>query len=57
VSLITQLYTEERYGNGPATPDEVIQHASRADKAWQRVRESILRRWVRRFWPFLPEEK
>ncbi|MEO0563783.1 MAG: hypothetical protein AAF125_16885, partial [Chloroflexota bacterium] len=52
VSAITEMYVQERYGRGPEEPGEVEQHASRADKAWQRTRENILGKWARRVIPF-----
>lgn len=45
VSMITQMYTEERYGARNPQDEQVT---SGSEKAWQRTRENILLRWVRR---------
>jgi len=50
VSAITHSYTEERYSQRNSARD--ARNADLADRAWPRVRESILVRWLRRFWPF-----
>jgi transglutaminase-like putative cysteine protease len=59
VGAITRMYVEERYGRGPGDKVDVAHHAKQADKAWDRARENILLRWLRRVIPFsrwlLPE--
>jgi transglutaminase-like putative cysteine protease len=53
VTAITRLYSAERYGprSRPVTdkPDT-------ADRAWLDTRKSILKRWLRRFVPFLGKD-
>ena len=53
IRTISDLYTRERYGSGKLEPGEYKHFAETADKAWYRTRGDILRRWLRRWLPFL----
>jgi hypothetical protein len=52
VTVITRMYTNERYGRGPKHPAEAANNAQIADKAWTDARRSILQRFLRRFTPW-----
>ena len=53
IRTISDLYTRERYGAASQAPGEDKAFAESADKAWYRTRGDILRRWLRRWLPFL----
>ncbi|MBZ0284505.1 MAG: DUF3488 and transglutaminase-like domain-containing protein [Anaerolineae bacterium] len=53
VTAITRMYTAERYGPGAQTPLETELQSEMADEAWSDTRGAILRRFLRRFIPFL----
>lgn len=53
VNAITRLYTSERYGTPPRQPLDVGRSAQIAEQAWPDARLAILKRWLRRFIPFL----
>lgn len=53
ITAITRLYTSERYGRGPTDPLQVSKQTQVADKAWIEARRSILRRFFKRFLPWL----
>ena len=53
IRTISDLYTRERYGSGKLDPGDSKRFAETADKAWYRTRGDILRRWLRRWLPFL----
>lgn len=52
VTAITRAYMRERYGRRDSSPG-TEQSADEADQAWSEARTSILRRWLRRFVPWL----
>lgn len=55
VTAITRTYTVERYsGKREGTPENAERNQI-ADNAWLDARSSILRRWIRRFIPFLKD--
>lgn len=52
IRTISDLYTRERYGDtGQGTGDNK-RFAARAERAWNRTRGNIIRRWLRRLLPF-----
>ncbi len=53
VSAITNLYSNERYGRRTRSPAEADAQSDMADEAWGETRASILRRYLRRFLPWL----
>lgn len=53
VTVITRAYIEERYGKIDTGTVEGSPHAQAADGAWPEARQHILRRWARRFLPWL----
>lgn len=53
VTAITRMYTSERYGPPAQTPLETELQSEMADEAWSDTRGAILRRFLRRFIPFL----
>ncbi len=53
VSAITNLYSNERYGRRTRSPAEADAQSDLADEAWTETRASILRRYLRRFLPWL----
>jgi hypothetical protein len=53
VTYITRTYIRERYSAPNSTIPETTQDTPASDKAWYEARGSILRRWLRRFIPFL----
>ncbi len=53
VSAITGLYAAERYGRPSPPAEERGPKDEMADEAWVDARSSILRRYLRRFFPFL----
>lgn len=53
VSAITNLYANERYGRRTRSPAESDAQSDLADEAWTETRASILRRYLRRFLPWL----
>ncbi len=50
IQTISDLYTHERYGQ---RVEDDTAFAETADKAWNRTRSNILRRWLERWLPFL----
>jgi transglutaminase-like putative cysteine protease len=52
VTAITRMYTAERYGRGAASPQDADLQADVADEAWSDTRGNILRRWLRRLFPW-----
>ena len=53
IRTISDLYTRERYGAVSQDQGESKAFAESAEKAWYRTRGNILRRWLRRWLPFL----
>lgn len=53
VSTITRSYIVERYAEPGKTTDERQYGEQVADEAWHDTRSSILKRWLRRFVPWL----
>ena len=53
IRTISDLYTRERYGAASQDRNENKTVAETAEKAWYRTRGNILRRWLRRWLPFL----
>jgi transglutaminase-like putative cysteine protease len=53
IRTISDLYTRERYGDANQEPGADKTFAETAEKAWYRTRGNILRRWLRRWLPFL----
>ena len=53
IRTISDLYTRERYGASNQDPGADKTFADTAEKAWYRTRGNILRRWLRRWLPFL----
>ena len=56
IRTISDLYTRERYGGVSQQIPEEDGYADSAARAWQRTRGNILRRWLRRWLPFLRGE-
>ena len=56
IRTISDLYTRERYGGVSQQVPEDDGYADSAARAWQRTRGNILRRWLRRWLPFLRGE-
>jgi len=52
IRTISSLYTRERYG-APAIGEDPQLFAQNAEQAWTQTRGDILRRWLRRWLPFL----
>jgi transglutaminase-like putative cysteine protease len=57
VTAITRLYTRERYGRGDGGTAEGTRNQQLADNAWTEVRRNIVVRWLRRFIPWLKDER
>ncbi len=55
ITVITRNYTVERYSNREKGSSEDIRQSQIADQAWSDARQSILKRWIRRFIPFLKD--
>ena len=53
IRTISDLYTRERYGAVSQDRGENKAFAETAEKAWYHTRGNILRRWLRRWLPFL----
>ena len=53
IRTISDLYTRERYSASSQDRNENQAFAESAEKAWYRTRGNILRRWLRRWLPFL----
>ena len=53
IRTISDLYTRERYGASNQDQGADKAFAETAEKAWFRTRGNILRRWLRRWLPFL----
>ena len=53
IGAISDLYTRERYGVEKQDPGENARLTKRAERAWNRTRGNIIRRWLRRLLPFL----
>lgn len=53
IRTISDLYTRERYGASGQDPGADKTFTESAEKAWYRTRGNILRRWLRRWLPFL----
>lgn len=53
VTAITRLYTTERYGRENDNPLQVSKQTQIADKAWTEARSNIIRRFLKRFVPWL----
>ncbi len=53
IGAISDLYTRERYGSGETHADDSRHFEATAERAWTRTRRNILRRWLRRWIPFL----
>jgi len=53
VTAITRAYTVERYSHNSAGTPQSARHAQIADNAWSEARTNIVKRWLRRFIPFL----
>lgn len=56
IRTISDLYTRERYGSGVDADDD-SGSAESAERAWTRTRGNILRRWLRRWLPFLRRDR
>ncbi|MCY4018732.1 MAG: transglutaminaseTgpA domain-containing protein [Chloroflexi bacterium] len=52
IRTISDLYTRERYGNTSQGAGDNKRFAARAERAWNRTRGNIIRRWLRRLLPF-----
>lgn len=52
IRTISDLYTRERYGDTSQAAGDNERFAARADRAWNRTRGNIIRRWLRRLLPF-----
>ena len=52
IRTISDLYTRERYGDTSQDSGDNKRFADRAEKAWNRTRGNIIRRWLRRLLPF-----
>lgn len=57
VTTLARLYTIERYAprNGSTPTDADAQQGQVADRAWQDTRRNIVRRFLKRFFPWLEE--
>ena len=53
IRTISDLYTRERYGGVSQQAGDDDRYAESAARAWTRARGNILRRWLRRWLPFL----
>ncbi len=56
IRTISDLYTRERYGGVSQQAGEDEGYAESADRAWNRARGNILRRWLWRWLPFFRRE-
>ena len=54
IQTISDLYTRERYGAVLPADDLNQTQNRRAERAWQRTRGNIIRRWLGRLLPFRP---
>ena len=52
IRTISDLYTRERYGDTSQGAGDNKRFAARAERAWNRTRGNIIRRWLRRLLPF-----
>ncbi|MCY4072415.1 MAG: hypothetical protein OXG60_14055 [Chloroflexi bacterium] len=52
IRTISDLYTRERYGDTSQGTGDNKRFAARAERAWNRTRGNIIRRWLRRLLPF-----
>ncbi|MDE2819544.1 MAG: transglutaminaseTgpA domain-containing protein [Chloroflexota bacterium] len=52
IRTISDLYTRERYGDTSQGAGDNKRFADRAERAWNRTRGNIIRRWLRRLLPF-----
>ena len=52
IQTISDLYTRERYGAVEPDDERYQRQNQRAERAWQRTRGNIIRRWLRRLLPF-----
>jgi transglutaminase-like putative cysteine protease len=57
ITAITRMYTTERYSQHGADSPLGERHAEIAEEAWTTTRRQILRRWLRRFNPFVRGDK
>ncbi len=52
IRTISDLYTRERYGDTSQDSGDNKRFAAHAERAWNRTRGNIIRRWLRRLLPF-----